>query len=265
LESREKNFDHKHQLKNQIMESKSHKHFNATTNKNIYLELTSLEEQQILLEKKMQEEKKSYKMKFMQKTISENKLKIEEKKVEIVKQKQLEKEEQKVLSDLIVTDAEKIKMDAQEKKYMMKRAMSKQFEEIAKKKTDLHELDRLAQAQADKINDKFDDVQVRKHVIRQDLIKQAVLGNDDQLIYKQWKNSMNVRAGQKDYKASLDQARLAEKEAKEEVLEDKQKKRTMKGALLSQLQKQNEVAESAGKSNLQLEKDLLKNASEYDG
>jgi len=60
------------------MESKSHKHFNATTNKNIYLELTSLEEQQILLEKKMQEEKKSYKMKFMQKTISENKLKIEE-------------------------------------------------------------------------------------------------------------------------------------------------------------------------------------------
>jgi len=52
LEGREKNFDHKHQLKNQIMESKSHKNFNASTNKNTYLKLTSLEEQQILLEKK---------------------------------------------------------------------------------------------------------------------------------------------------------------------------------------------------------------------
>lgn len=87
----------------------------------------------------------------------------------------------------------------------MKRAMSKQFEEIAKKKTDAFELDRLAQAQAEKINEKFDDLQVKKQVLRQDLIKQAVLGNDDQIEHKKWKNSMDIRAGKNDYKASLEQ------------------------------------------------------------
>lgn len=77
-------------------------------------------------------------------------------------EKEREKEEQKKVTEQILTEAEKLKKDAQEKKYMMKRAMSKQFEEIAKKKTDAFELDRLAQAQAEKINEKFDDLQVKK-------------------------------------------------------------------------------------------------------
>lgn len=144
------------------MESKSHKNFVSSTNKNIYLELTSLEEEQINLYDKLQNEKKFTKKNMMQRTISENKIKIAQKKEEIQLEKEREKEEQKKVTEQILTEAEKLKKDAQEKKYMMKRAMSKQFEEIAKKKTDAFELDRLAQAQAEKINEKFDDLQVKK-------------------------------------------------------------------------------------------------------
>lgn len=247
------------------MESKSQKQFVSSTNKNIYLELTSLEEKQIELEKKLQEEKKVTKRNFMQRTISENKIKIEQKKEEIKLEKEREKEQQKVVTQQLISEAEKLKKDAQEKKYMMKRAMSKQFEEIAKKKTDAYELDRLAQAQAEKINEKFDDLQVKKYILKQDLIKQAVLGNDDQLQHKQWKNSMDKRSGKTDYQASLQQARNAEREEKEEIIEDKQKKKNMKTALIAQMSKQQEVAESAAKSELNLEKKILGNASQFDG
>lgn len=58
------------------MESKSHKNFVSSTNKNIYLELTSLEEEQINLYDKLQNEKKFTKKNMMQRTISENKIKI---------------------------------------------------------------------------------------------------------------------------------------------------------------------------------------------
>lgn len=76
---------------------------------------------------------------------------------------------------------------------------------------------------------------------------------------------MDIRAGKNEYKASLEQKKIADKEVIEEKVEDKEKKKTMKSALIAQIQKSQEVAESAAKSELSMDKKMLGNAAQFDG
>jgi len=105
LNTKTKRIDHQNAIKNQIKESKSHKQFDTTLNKNVYLELTALEEQQIEMEKKLAEEKKAAKRNIMQRVISETKIKIQQKKEDVKTVKALEKIEEVALSKQIGVDA----------------------------------------------------------------------------------------------------------------------------------------------------------------
>jgi len=256
--------DHQHHIKSQIKESKSHKQFTSTTNRNIYLELTSLEEQQIVLDKLLNEEKKAAKRNVIQKTISETKIKIAQKKEDIKYEKEIEKLEQVEVNQKIQVEAVKLKEEVVRKKMDMKRAMSKQFEEIAKKKEDAYELDNLAQTEADRRNIIFDQTQVKKQILKRDLIKQAVMGNDDQLVQKDWKKNMEKREGKQDKIYSTDQAIIAKSETQQEKIEDKKVRQNMHVALKLQMKKQEEEAETVAKNGLSLEKKILQKANQFD-
>jgi len=52
----------------------------------------------------------------------------------------------------------------------------------------------------------FDLNQVKKQVVRQDLIKQAVLGNDEILRHKAWKRNMADRDVKQDFQFAKDKA-----------------------------------------------------------
>jgi len=136
LNTKTKAIDHQHAIKNQIKESKSHKQFDNTLNKNVYLELTSLEEQQIEMEKKLAEEKKATKRNMMQRVISETKIKISQKKDDIIAAKRQEKEEEVRLSKKLAEEAIRDKEIALQKKIDLKRGMDKQFEAIQRIKND---------------------------------------------------------------------------------------------------------------------------------
>lgn len=215
LNTKTKAIDHQNAIKNQIKESKSHKQFDNTLNKNIYLELTSLEEQQIDLEKKLEQEKKAAKRNMMQRVISETKIKIAQKKDDIITTKKLEKEEEIRLSKVLAEEAIRDKEIALQKKKDLKAGMDKQFEAIQRIKNDEYELDKLAQKEGDRRADLFDLNQVKKQVVRQDLIKQAVLGNDDILRHKAWKKGMADRDLKEDNKFVKQKASEHERDKKE--------------------------------------------------
>jgi len=121
---------------NQIEETKAQKAFRGQINRNIYMELTALEEEQIALEGRLQDEKKAVMRNHLVKTINDNKVKIQQKKDEIVLVKQAEKEEQAHERALLEEEQRKLKEQKVHKKHEMKRMMSKQLEELSKKKED---------------------------------------------------------------------------------------------------------------------------------
>lgn len=136
MNTKTKRIDHQNAIKNQIKESKSHKQFDTTLNKNVYLELTALEEQQIEMEKKLAEEKKAAKRNIMQRVISETKIKIQQKKEDVKTVKALEKIEEVALSKQIGVDAARDKQIELQKKIDLKRGMDNQFEAMARIKND---------------------------------------------------------------------------------------------------------------------------------
>jgi len=66
--------------------------------------------------------------------------------------------------------------------------------------------------------------QVKKQVVRQDLIKQAVLGNDEILRHKAWKKGMAERDLKQDKTFTKQQALAHEQSKKEAFIEDKKTK-----------------------------------------
>jgi hypothetical protein len=162
LNTKVKLIDHQNHIKNQIKESKSLKEFDGTLNKNIYLELTSLEEQQIELEKKLADEKKSVKRNMMQRVISETKIKIAQKKDEFKMVKVLEKEEEVMLSKKLIEERERDKVVALQKKIALKKGMDNQFAAMNRIKQDANELDTLAQKEGDRRADLFDQTLINK-------------------------------------------------------------------------------------------------------
>jgi len=107
--------------------------------------------------------------------------------------------------------------------------------------------------------------QVKKQVVRQDLIKQAVLGNDEILRHKAWKKGMAERDLKQDKTFTKQQALAHEQSKKEAFIEDKKTKQGMNFALKEQWFKQQADVEAESKEVLKMEKKMLSNASQFDG
>jgi len=97
------------------------------------------------------------------------------------------------LREEITKDVQIAKESKLKKKYDMKNMMQKQLAEVAKKQDDAYELDRLAQTDADNKNVKLDQTIIHKNLLRKDLVKQSVFGNQEILKEKQWNKSMDHR------------------------------------------------------------------------
>lgn len=121
------------------------------------MELLNLEEEQIKLEQRLQQEKKSVMRQHLIRTIEDNKVKINKKKESIAQSKDLER--QKMLTNQKEIQME-MKLQQEEKlvnKQIMKHEMVRQLDAQKKKAEDQYELDRLAQIEADKRNELFDE------------------------------------------------------------------------------------------------------------
>lgn len=201
LKKREQYHDYSMQLKDQITELKNQKTFKNDLNLSIQLELTALEEKQIQLEKMLTEEKKQVQHSHLKKTIDDNKRKIELKQEELRKNKEQEVSEMSELKRTISRDSEQAKESKLKKKYEMKSMMQKQLAEVAKKQEDAQELDKLAQYEADKKANEQDQSVIHKTIIRKNLVRQAVFGNQEILREKEWNRTFDGRGVRQDLKA----------------------------------------------------------------
>jgi len=223
-----------------------------------------LEEKQIELEKKLIEEKKSVVRNYLLKTLEENKYKIEEKKKKIEDVKNIEKSEQALLRQQYEDEIVKNKEEKVKKKFEIKKMMSKQLEEISKKKEDAYELDKLAQVEADKKNNIFDNEQQHKTAIREQLIKQAVFGNQEILDHNKWKNDLSKKLVRDDLTSVNNDYDNYIKENSEVLLKNKYDKDTNKQSLRYMINENSEMQDRKLNNTIKVEKTLIKDADKFD-
>lgn len=68
----------------------------------------------------------------------------------------------------------------------MKNEMKRQLDAQKKKAEDQYELDRLAQIEADRKNAEYDDKERLKQNMRKQMVKDALIENNNQLNHKKW-------------------------------------------------------------------------------
>lgn len=248
----------------QISEQQHIKGFQKQINHDIYMELLALEEEQIELEKKLQHEKKGVMRQHLVKTIEDNKVKIQKKKDTIAKNKVDERSN--MLKKQLEIE-EELKVQAEEKvakKHEMKDVMLRQLQAQKKKAEDAQELDRLAQIEADKQNQLFDNKERFKKQVRGQLVKESVLGNMDQIDNKRWaqnhqfQQNLGVKQENNNLKDNFDKSIHLLK------MDDKMQRKTQMNDLKQLLGEQQNNHEQHQKNTLKMEKKLLQDATKFD-
>lgn len=179
-----------------------------------YMELLELEEQQITLERRLQEEKKNVMRQHLIKTINDNKVKIAKKKELVAQAKAEERERMLQEQRTIEAELQQQQEDKIRKKFETRDEMVRQLKAQRKKAEDQYELDRLAQEEADKRNQAFDEKERFKTQVRGQLIKEATLGNQDILQHQRWhKEHANVQDVQEKQRTIAEHERWQQQES----------------------------------------------------
>lgn len=80
----------------------------------------------------------------------------------------------------------------------MKNEMKRQLDAQKKKAEDQYELDRLAQIEADKKNEEYDQKEKIKQDMRKQMVKESLLENQSQLNIKKWKQDHELKQQEND-------------------------------------------------------------------